>query len=83
MYVYFSPKKITLTCINRCIVLVPYNENPDFVGRSDILEDLMQQFGYKQLQGSFKPRSRVSICGLGGIGYVLVLYIDSDKSNIL
>ncbi|KAH7108962.1 P-loop containing nucleoside triphosphate hydrolase protein [Dactylonectria macrodidyma] len=48
--------------------LVPYNQNPDFVGRSGILEDLERQLGCGQRQGAVKSRSRVSLYGLGGVG---------------
>ncbi|ORY68938.1 uncharacterized protein BCR38DRAFT_334472, partial [Pseudomassariella vexata] len=49
-------------------VLVPYIENPGFFGRSEILNDLRRQLGYDQHQGANKPRSRVSLYGLGGVG---------------
>ncbi|KAI5460666.1 hypothetical protein BGZ63DRAFT_488681 [Mariannaea sp. PMI_226] len=48
--------------------LVPYNENPDFVGRCNILNTLKQQLGLGQPQGPTKSRTRVAVCGLGGIG---------------
>ncbi|VUC33292.1 unnamed protein product [Clonostachys rosea] len=47
---------------------VPYIENPEFVGRSDILSRLQQQLHVGQSQGPVKPHSRVSLYGLGGIG---------------
>ncbi|KAF4873845.1 hypothetical protein CGCSCA1_v006851 [Colletotrichum siamense] len=50
--------------------IVPYNENPDFVGRSEILERLKDLFGHRDTDhrpGS-KPRSRVALQGLGGVG---------------
>ncbi|KAK2036998.1 purine and uridine phosphorylase [Colletotrichum somersetense] len=49
--------------------LVPYNENKDFVGRSDVLDQIKRLFGQEQHLGqSSKSRSRVAIHGLGGIG---------------
>ncbi|CAI6092005.1 unnamed protein product, partial [Clonostachys chloroleuca] len=48
--------------------MVPYNENPEFVGRSDILARLQQQLHVGQPQGPVKPHSRVALYGLGGIG---------------
>ncbi|WYZ43693.1 hypothetical protein EsH8_VII_000129 [Colletotrichum jinshuiense] len=47
---------------------VPYNLNEDFVGRSSILEEVKRQLGYSKLERSFKPRSIVSLYGLGGVG---------------
>uniref|UniRef100_A0A8H7NHE4 ORC1/DEAH AAA+ ATPase domain-containing protein n=1 Tax=Bionectria ochroleuca TaxID=29856 RepID=A0A8H7NHE4_BIOOC len=49
-------------------ILVPYNQNPDFVGRSSILQILKQQLGLGQPRGSVEPRTRVALYGLGGIG---------------
>ncbi|KAF4841037.1 hypothetical protein CGCSCA4_v009698 [Colletotrichum siamense] len=52
------------------IFLVPYTENPDFVGRSEILERVKDLFGHSDtyhLTGS-KSRSRVALHGLGGVG---------------
>ncbi|WYZ41486.1 hypothetical protein EsH8_V_000381 [Colletotrichum jinshuiense] len=48
---------------------VPYNENPDFVGRSKVLDQVKKLFGHGQHPSPTpKPRSRVAIYGLGGIG---------------
>ncbi|KAH7013689.1 hypothetical protein EDB80DRAFT_863617 [Ilyonectria destructans] len=47
--------------------LVPYNPNPDFVGRSKILHVLKQQLGLGQPLGS-ATRTRVALHGLGGVG---------------
>ncbi|KAK4233072.1 hypothetical protein C8A03DRAFT_39245 [Achaetomium macrosporum] len=46
--------------------LVPYTCNPDFVGRSDILEKLKDQLGHRQPQS--KWHLRAALYGLGGIG---------------
>ncbi|KAK4233048.1 P-loop containing nucleoside triphosphate hydrolase protein, partial [Achaetomium macrosporum] len=46
--------------------LVPYTPNPDFVGRSDILEKLKDQLGHSQPQS--KWHLRAALYGLGGIG---------------
>ena len=52
------------------IVISPYPRNPDFIGRSDILQQLKDKLGHsKQADGTFNLR--VSLFGLGGIGYVL------------
>ncbi|KXJ89485.1 P-loop containing nucleoside triphosphate hydrolase protein [Microdochium bolleyi] len=48
--------------------LVPYTWNPDFVGRSDVLEKLKSQLGHGQPQSSGKQHRRVALYGLGGIG---------------
>ncbi|KAJ4289946.1 hypothetical protein N0V88_006744 [Collariella sp. IMI 366227] len=48
------------------IFLVPYTCNPDFVGRSGILEKLKDQLGHKQRQS--KWHLRAALYGLGGIG---------------
>ncbi|ROV90962.1 hypothetical protein VSDG_07735 [Cytospora chrysosperma] len=48
--------------------MVPYNENPDFIGRTGVLEQVKQQFGYSQPPAAGPPRSRVSLYGLGGVG---------------
>lgn len=50
--------------------LVPYRQNPDFVGRSDIFDKIKLQFGVGQhLENEpSQPRRRVSLYGLGGVG---------------
>ncbi|CCF39770.1 hypothetical protein CH063_10511 [Colletotrichum higginsianum] len=50
--------------------LVPYNENPDFVGRSEALNRIKLLFGHTEQHASQSaiPRSRVALYGLGGIG---------------
>ncbi|KAL7936536.1 hypothetical protein V8C35DRAFT_295770 [Trichoderma chlorosporum] len=48
--------------------LVPYRQNPDFVGRSEILDQIKLQFGLGQQQDHTQPRRRVSLYGLGGVG---------------
>ncbi|KAK3896546.1 hypothetical protein C8A05DRAFT_48439 [Staphylotrichum tortipilum] len=47
-------------------LLVPYTCNPDFVGRSNILEKLKDQLGHRQPQT--KWHLRAVLYGLGGIG---------------
>lgn len=54
--------------------LVPYSRNPDFVGRTDILDMLKGQFRYTR-QTSDNSQPRVSLCGLGGVGYVFFFYL--------
>ncbi|KAK1990082.1 purine and uridine phosphorylase [Colletotrichum falcatum] len=49
--------------------LVPYIENPDFIERSDVSQQIKRLFGHEQHQDPMnKPRSRVALHGLGGIG---------------
>ncbi|KAF4942093.1 hypothetical protein CGCF245_v000984 [Colletotrichum fructicola] len=50
--------------------IVPYNENPDFVGRSEILERVKDLFGHGDTyhRPGSRPRSRVALHGLGGVG---------------
>lgn len=50
--------------------LVPHRQNPDFVGRSDILDEIKLQFGLSQQQEHepSQPRRRISLYGLGGVG---------------
>ncbi|KAJ4167387.1 hypothetical protein NW754_011202 [Fusarium falciforme] len=54
--------------------LVPYEQNQDFVERSEILKVLKLQLGFGPRKGANKgadkPRSRVSLHGLGGVGYL-------------
>lgn len=47
---------------------MPYTRNPDFVGRSDILEKLKSQLGHGQSQRGGKYYLRAALYGLGGIG---------------
>jgi hypothetical protein len=49
--------------------MVPYTSNLDFVGRSEILRQLKVQLGHGPSQTSGKFQPRVSLYGLGGIGY--------------
>ncbi|OHW91700.1 kinesin light chain [Colletotrichum incanum] len=49
--------------------LVPYSENPDFIGRSEVLYKIKQLFGHEPYQDQItKSRPRVALYGLGGIG---------------
>ncbi|KAI6777054.1 hypothetical protein HG530_000999 [Fusarium avenaceum] len=48
--------------------LVPYTYNPDFVGRSEVLELLRDQLGHTTPQSQNKGHSRAALHGLGGIG---------------
>ncbi|UKZ79213.1 hypothetical protein TrVFT333_006963 [Trichoderma virens FT-333] len=52
----------------RLVVEVPYNENSDFVGPSEILAQLKQQLGFSQRPRASPFRPRVSLYGLGGVG---------------
>ncbi|KDN60507.1 hypothetical protein CSUB01_06094 [Colletotrichum sublineola] len=48
--------------------VVPYNENPDFIGRDGTLNLLKRQFGHGQQHATVKARSRIALHGLGGVG---------------
>ncbi|GKT71039.1 kinesin light chain [Colletotrichum tofieldiae] len=48
--------------------LVPYNKNPDFVGRTGALDHLKRQFGHDQQRDAVNARSRIALHGLGGVG---------------
>ncbi|KAL3296768.1 Kinesin light chain [Colletotrichum asianum] len=48
--------------------IVPYNENIDFIGRHQILNQLRQDFQHDPRCSKEKGRSRISLYGLGGIG---------------
>ncbi|KXX83370.1 Kinesin light chain [Madurella mycetomatis] len=48
--------------------IVPYASNPDFIGRSEILEQLKRELGHGQSPTRSTSQPRVSLCGLGGIG---------------
>jgi hypothetical protein len=45
------------------IVMVPYTNNPHFVGREDILDQLKARLGDDQ-----EHQKRVALWGLGGVG---------------
>ncbi|KAK2055584.1 hypothetical protein LY76DRAFT_628220 [Colletotrichum caudatum] len=46
--------------------LVPYNQNPDYIGRLEILDTIKATLGYGERQAA--QHSRVSLFGLGGVG---------------
>lgn len=48
---------------------MPYVKNEEFVGRSSVLQSLKSQLGFGSDDGT-KPRQRVALYGLGGVGYV-------------
>ncbi|KAL7811186.1 hypothetical protein V8C44DRAFT_330904 [Trichoderma aethiopicum] len=48
--------------------LVPYSQNPNFVGRSEILDMIKMQFGLGQPQDRSDSRRRMALYGLGGVG---------------
>ncbi|KAK3358679.1 hypothetical protein B0T25DRAFT_72891 [Lasiosphaeria hispida] len=48
--------------------LVPFTDNPDFVGRTSILDEMKQQLGHSQKSVTHRARPRVSLFGLGGVG---------------
>ncbi|KAF6804729.1 Nephrocystin-3-like protein 3 [Colletotrichum musicola] len=50
-------------------VIVPYAENPEFVGRAEILEPVKQLFGHEELNsGTSRRDTRVTLNGIGGVG---------------
>lgn len=56
-------------------VFIPYPPNEAFIDRPEIQNEMRRQFGLGEYQGHSQPRRRVSLCGLGGNGYVLVILI--------
>ncbi|KAH7173733.1 uncharacterized protein B0J16DRAFT_294087 [Fusarium flagelliforme] len=48
--------------------VVPYSYNPDFVGRSEILEVLKSQLGHTAIESQSKGNRRAALHGLGGVG---------------
>jgi hypothetical protein len=48
-------------------VIVPYPNNPDFIGRQDILLQLKEHLGHS-LQKTTSSYLRASLFGLGGVG---------------
>ncbi|KAK6451589.1 hypothetical protein FP744_10007840 [Trichoderma asperellum] len=48
--------------------LVPYTPNPDFINRPKIQNEIKYHFGLGGYEGLSQPRTRVSLCGLGGTG---------------
>ncbi|KAF4441973.1 hypothetical protein FACUT_2380 [Fusarium acutatum] len=59
-----KPKKHTP--VTYC--LVPYTFNPDFVGRSEILDLLKTQLGDLESQSHGRGHQRAALYGLGGVG---------------
>jgi hypothetical protein len=51
------------------IVIIPYASNPDFVGRSNIVETLKAMLSPSHRLET-THHARVALYGLGGIGYV-------------
>ncbi|PHH75427.1 hypothetical protein CDD80_2380 [Ophiocordyceps camponoti-rufipedis] len=62
--------------------IVPYNKNPDFVGRSNILDDVKKLMGFGQRPGAGEPRSRVALHGLGGVGCVDSILLEEQAVNM-
>ncbi|KZL66524.1 kinesin light chain [Colletotrichum tofieldiae] len=53
----------------RACFLVPYSENPDFIGRFEVLGQIKRLFGHEPHHDQITtPRPRVALYGLGGIG---------------
>jgi hypothetical protein len=58
------------TALNlRVLVVVPYTNNPRFIGRSDTLEKLKSLLGPSLKQTGTGSHARAALFGLGGIGY--------------
>ncbi|KAK1569875.1 P-loop containing nucleoside triphosphate hydrolase protein [Colletotrichum navitas] len=51
---------------NKTNFLVPYNQNPDYIGRLETLDTIKDTLGYGKNQTT--QYSRVSLFGLGGVG---------------
>jgi len=49
-------------------VIVPYTDNPQFIGRSEILEQLKRQLGHQKPRNNNHSHFRIALYGLGGIG---------------
>ncbi|GJC83730.1 hypothetical protein ColLi_06568 [Colletotrichum liriopes] len=63
---HIQTQRPTATCTR---FLVPYTQNHDFIGRSGILDHVKQLFSHElPQQPAARPRSRVALHGLGGIG---------------
>lgn len=59
----------TKVCAKRLhVVMVPLAPNPDFIGRSDILEMLEETFAHKNNAPKRRGSSQLSLYGLGGVG---------------
>ncbi|KAK5651335.1 hypothetical protein OQA88_12568 [Cercophora sp. LCS_1] len=50
------------------VCLVPYTSNPNFAGRSEILNQLEDELGFRSPQVADTAQHRVSLYGLGGVG---------------
>ncbi|KAI3316912.1 hypothetical protein HD806DRAFT_541795 [Xylariaceae sp. AK1471] len=48
--------------------IVPYTDNPQFIGRSEILEQLKRQLGHQKPRHNNHSHFRIALYGLGGIG---------------
>ncbi|KAJ4002988.1 hypothetical protein NW766_012638 [Fusarium irregulare] len=48
--------------------ILPYSYNPDFVGRSEILEVLKSQLGHTAIESQSKGNRKAALHGLGGVG---------------
>jgi hypothetical protein len=64
---------------------VPYTSNPEFVRRSGILDQLKYELGFGT-RASGKSQPRISLHGLGGIGYVrlaisFLLWLIQDRKT--
>jgi hypothetical protein len=63
---YFMLCSMLSILTKSAVVQVPYNRNPDFVGRQDVVERIM----HKLPPDHSKDRQRVALHGFGGVGYV-------------
>ena len=48
-----------------------YTSNPDFVGRSGILDQLKHQLGHLHVQSRGGAQPRISLYGLGSVRYII------------
>ncbi|KAI8950933.1 hypothetical protein F4801DRAFT_601739 [Xylaria longipes] len=56
------------TSASSTIVIVPYTENPQFVGRSELLGQLKSQLVHREPRTNNQLHQRIALYGLGGIG---------------
>jgi hypothetical protein len=59
----------TLSMRTKPLFTVPFERDPNFVGRSDILEQIHQKLILSLIEEQLQSQHRISLHGLGGIGY--------------
>ena len=61
---------------------MPYSYNPDFVGRSEILEVLKSQLGHTGIESQSKGNRKAALHGLGGVGYVNDCSLEMNHTDL-